>query len=128
VLRKGVRRKLSRRTPHLPAFSPLKENSSSETSRWSGNGSQAQYGLNPNLSIGPKVLGNCARCGGVGEPQRLAATAQRAAPSRAVWSLVMTLTGIDSIKCRIRPLSTKAFMNKRPVNLGSSLGAMPPPR
>jgi len=37
--------------------------------------------------------------------------AQRAAPIRAVLSLVMTLTGIDSISPCMRPLLTKTRMN-----------------
>src|ERR1700690_1823385 len=56
------------------------------------------------------------------------ATAQRAAPINAALSLVITLTGMVSSSGCMRPLPTKACMNNGPANLGSILGAMPPPR
>src|ERR1700685_3050198 len=54
--------------------------------------------------------------------------AQRAAPSKAVLSLVMTLTGIASSRGCMRPLPANACMNNGPDNFANILGAMPPPR
>src|SRR4029077_10623375 len=54
--------------------------------------------------------------------------AQRAAPSKAIRSLVITLTGIDSSRTCILPLPVKACMNNGPESLDSILGAIPPPR
>jgi hypothetical protein len=67
------------------------------------------------------------RMRGVCQVDRFAA-AQRAAPIRAVLSLVMTMTGMASSRGCMRPLPTNACMNNGPDNLASILGAMPPPR
>src|SRR5690348_14709114 len=48
--------------------------------------------------------------------------AQRAAPSNAIRSLVITITGMDSSNACILPLPAKACMNKGPESLASILG------
>ena len=52
--------------------------------------------------------------------------AQRAAPNRASFSLVIIRTGMLSISGFMRPFSMKDFMNSGPFNLGRIFGAMPP--